>query len=207
MSFPPFRRLVGLAAPLERANVDTDVIIRMDRMTSNDPSVLGPFAFEALRYAPDGSEDPSFVLNKPLFRGAPILIAGSNFGCGSSREPAVRALIGLSIRCIIAPSFGDIFESNCFQNGVLAISLPAEKVTSLARLAAGGLPMTVDLASQTLAIGDAALTFEVAPPRKEALLEGLDDLDMSLKDGALIAAWELLDREARPWARPRTEAP
>src|SRR5919205_1213678 len=124
----PFTKVGGPAAPLLRANVDTDLIIRIERLVGTRREELGPFAFEALRRRADGSEDPDFVLNRPEYRGAPILLAGPNFGCGSSREGAVWALMGAGIRCVIAPSFGDIFFSNCFQNGLLPVVLPEETV-------------------------------------------------------------------------------
>ena len=114
-----FIRVTGAAVPLIRPNIDTEVVIRIDRLIGNRRGQLGPFAFEAWRYNPDGSEIPDFPLNRPKFRSARILVAGDNFGCGSSREAAAWALIDFGFRCVIAPSFGDIFAMNCFQNGVL----------------------------------------------------------------------------------------
>jgi len=197
----PFTTVSGPAAPLLLANVDTDVIIRIEPLTQHPPDALGPFAFEPLRYRSDGSEDPGFVLNQPLFRGAPILLAGPNFGCGSSREAAVWALMGMGLRCVIAPSFGDIFYSNCFQNGVLAIRLPAAQVEALAATCAGGTPLTVDLIEKQIrtARGEVA-SFDVDATRREALLHGLDDIGLTLKDDAAIRAWQAEDRKRRPWA-------
>jgi 3-isopropylmalate/(R)-2-methylmalate dehydratase small subunit len=199
LTVEPFTILTGAAAPLMLANVDTDVIIRIEHLTSGDDSTLGRHAFEALRYFPDGSERPEFVLNQATFRGAPILIAGSNFGCGSSREAAVVALRGLGIRCVIADKFGDIFFGNCFQNGLLPIRLPAPEVTELARRAAAGATFTVDLAVQTITVTGISYPFTVDARRREALLEGLDDLGLSLKQMDLIRAWQQQDRAVRPW--------
>ena len=195
----PFTTLTGTAAPLLLANVDTDVIIRIERLTAADTSMLGRYAFEALRYATDGSERPDFVLNQPPFRGAPILLAGPNFGCGSSREGAVFALAGMGIRCVIADGFGDIFASNCFQNGLLPICLTQTKVESLARHAALGMPVTVDLCSQTVAVAATVEPFAIDPRRRESLLEGLDDLGLTLRQMGRVRAWQSRDRHLRPW--------
>jgi 3-isopropylmalate/(R)-2-methylmalate dehydratase small subunit len=198
----PFTTLTGRAAPLPRANIDTDVIIRIERLTGGDPATLGRYAFEALRYGADGSENPEFILNQPSYRGAPILIAGSNFGCGSSREGAVTALMGLGIRCVIADSFGDIFYSNCCQNGLLPVRLGAAEVAALMRQSSAG-EVAVDLAAQIVLGPDGStFPFEIDPLRREALLEGLDDLGLTLKQMAQVRAWQAADRRARPWAWP-----
>ncbi|MDR6430198.1 3-isopropylmalate dehydratase small subunit [Variovorax beijingensis] len=203
MPMQPFTIVTGAAPYLSRANIDTDLIIRIERLTTFDRGELGPYALEALRYREDGSEDPDFVLNQPAFRGAPILLAGDNFGCGSSREGAVWALQGIGIRCVIAPSFGDIFYSNCFQNGVLPIRLPAAEIEPLAAACAGGAPMTVDLAKRKLIAPHATASgFEVDPLRREGLLHGLDDIGITLKDDVLIREWQRADRRRRPWAWP-----
>ena len=196
----PFTTVSGPAAPLMLTNVDTDVIIRVEPMTRHRREALGPFAFEALRYRGDGSEDPEFILNQPAFRGAPILLAGTNFGCGSSREPAVWALMGLGIRCVIAPSFGDIFYGNCFQNGVLPIVLDEHSIEELAATARTGAAMIVDLVQRQLSIGDSSpLSFQIDELRRESLLAGLDAIGLTLKDSALISAWQEADRARRPW--------
>lgn len=201
MTMQPFTVVTGAAVPLLRANVDTDVIIRIERLTALPREQLGPYALEALRYRADGSEDPGCVFNQPAFRGAPVLLAGANFGCGSSREGAVWALMGLGVRCVIAPSYGDIFYNNCFQNGVLPIQLPAETVQALAAQCASGAPVRVDLASATLTAPDGAtVAFPVDRLRRAALLHGLDDIGLTLKDDALIRAWQQADRTCRPWA-------
>ena len=207
MSMPPLTVVSGAAPYLPRANVDTDVIIRIDRLTSLPKEQLGLYAMEALRYRADGSDDPDFILNRPIFRGAPILLAGENFGCGSSREGAVWALQGIGVRCVVAPSFGDIFYSNCFQNGVLPIRLPAPEVEALAAACADGAPLTVDLERRMLVAPSGAQTaFTIDPLRREALLHGLDDIGLTLRDDALIRAWQQADRAQRPWAWPAAAA-
>ena len=196
----PFTVVCGPAAPLMLANVDTDVIVRIERLTQHARDELGRYAFEALRYLPDGSKDPSCVLNQAPFNGAPILLAGANFGCGSSREGAVWALMEMGVRCVIAPSFGDIFFNNCFQNGLLPITLDQRVVTELAASARIGAAMTVDLRQRQLAIGDApAIEFRIDDARREALLNGLDAIGLTLQDGAAIRAWQEGDRQRRPW--------
>lgn len=198
----PFTIVTGAAAVLPHANIDTDTIIRIERLTEEKQTALGDYAFEALRFLPDGREDPQFCLNLPGWRDAPILIAGPNFGCGSSREGAVVALVQRGIRVIVAHSFGDIFYSNCFQNGVLPIRLPVLDVNALMEKSQpGGAPFTVDLTRQ-LMIDSVMNTygFEIEPTRREGLLAGLDDLGLTLRDAAAIEAWQLADRAHRPWA-------
>lgn len=202
MTLTPFQPVTGAVVPLLLPNIDTDVIIRIERLTSQDPMDLAAFALESLRYRPDGTEDPACVLNQAAFRGAPILLAGPNFGCGSSREPAVWALSGLGIRVVVAPSFGDIFKVNCFQNGLLAVTLPAAGIRSLAAATSGGVAATVDLEAQEITVGSATWSFEVAPVQKRSLLTGRDDLELALSDRDDIATWEAQDRLARPWAWP-----
>lgn len=196
----PFTTLSGPAAPLMLDNVDTDTIIRIERLASVDRSRLGPFAMESLRLRRDGTEVPDCVLNQPAFRGAPILLAGRNFGCGSSREGAVWALAASGVRCVIAQSFGDIFHANCFQNGMLPIKLPASVLSELAGQAASGAPVTVDLqACQITLPSGAILSFTVDALKRTALLEGLDDLSLTLRKRDAISQWQARDRLARPW--------
>ncbi|RYF33984.1 MAG: 3-isopropylmalate dehydratase small subunit [Comamonadaceae bacterium] len=203
MNNAPFIRIDGPAVPLMLANVDTDVIIRIERLTTLDRTELGPYAMEALRFRADGSQDPDCILNAPRFLQAPVLLAGPNFGCGSSREGAVWALQGLGVRCVVAPSYGDIFFNNCFQNGVLAIVLPQAQVEALAAQCAGGASATVDLEACALTAPDGSVVpFDVDPLRREALLHGLDDIGLTLKDDALIREWQAADRTRRPWAWP-----
>ena len=202
----PFTLVHGPAAALLKPNIDTDLIVRIERLTSLERQALGPYALEALRYRADGSEDPGFILNQPAFRQAPILVTGPNFGCGSSREGAVWALAARGVRCVIGESFGDIFFANCFQSGVLPIRLPAASVARIAKLAAQGDEVTVDLRQRCLVLPDGSVVeFEVDPMRREALLEGLDDIGQTLKQEASISAWQSQDRRDRPWvwADPR----
>lgn len=204
----PFTVLSGPAIPLLRENIDTDVIIRIERLTSLPKDQLGPYALEALRLLPDGSEDPGCILNQPPYRGAPILLAGANFGCGSSREGAVWALDGLGIRCVIAPSFGDIFHGNCFQNGVLPIQLPEAEIATLADASRRGMLLTVDLRKCLLTLSDGkTMPFPIDPLRREGLLLGLDDIGLTLKDDAAIRTWQAQDRQTRPWAWPDASGP
>lgn len=198
----PLTIVTGAAAVLPLANVDTDVIIRIERLTQGDPKAIGQYAFEALRYQPDGQEELAFPLNRPGWRDAPILLAGPNFGCGSSREGAVVALSQKGIRVIVAQSFGDIFYSNCFQNGVLPIRLPEPEVLALMTLSEKRrAPFTVDLARQILIdCADGEHPFQIDPLRREGLLAGLDDIGLSLRDAKLIEVWQGEDIIRRPWA-------
>jgi 3-isopropylmalate/(R)-2-methylmalate dehydratase small subunit len=200
MNFEPVKTLAGAAAWLPQPNVDTDIIIRIERLTSLARGELGPYCFESLRYRPDGTEEPDFAINLPKFRGAPFLLAGENFGCGSSREGAVWALQEIGIRCVVAPSFGDIFFSNCFQNGILPIRLPASVVESIAESCADGSPIQVDLENlKLIAPRLTPIDFLVDPLRRRALLEGLDDIGLTLQDDNIIRAWQQEDRITRPW--------
>lgn len=196
-----FTTVTGCAIPFLRANVDTDLIVRIERLTSLPKDQLGPYAFESLRYRPDGSPDPDCILNAARFRNAPFLLAGDNFGCGSSREGAVWALMGLGIRAVIAPSYGDIFFANCFQNGVLPVRLPLTQIEALAAHCADGAPLTVDLQACEIRAGDgAAQPFAIDATRREGLLSGLDAIGLTLRDDAAIRAWQARDRVQRPWA-------
>lgn len=199
----PFTRLTAIAAPLMRQNVDTDVIIRIERLVSLRPGELGPWAFESWRYRPDGSEDPAFLLNREPYRHAKILLAGTNFGCGSSREGAVWALASMGYRCVIAPGFGDIFFNNCFQNGVLPVVLPADAVQSIAEQVAvdpAGRLITVDLEACVVVAPDGGRhPFTVDDLRRDGLLQGLDDIGLTLRRAGEIDAFQARDRRARPW--------
>jgi len=193
-----FTVVTGVAAPLPQPNVDTDVIIRVERCTRTPKEDLGRYAFEAVRFLPDGSVNPDFILNREPWRGAKILVCGENFGCGSSREMAVWAIAGMGVRCMIAPSFGEIFYGNCLQNGLLAIRLPKESVARLWQLAAdpSTAEFTVDLQRQVI---NADLPFEVDPLHRKALLEGLDAVGLTLARETEIAAFQAADRKRRPW--------
>ena len=192
----PFTAVTGAAAPLMLANVDTDLIIRIERLTER--ADLGRYALEALRYLPDGSPNPDCVLNEPRFRGAPILLAGRNFGCGSSREGAVTALRAMGVRCVIAPSFGDIFHGNCFKNGLLPVELPEAEISRLAAVARDA-DITVDLARNVVTVPGEAIPFKVDALQREGLLGGLDEIGMTLTWRDDIEAWQRRDRALRPW--------
>ena len=198
----PFTVLKGVAAPLMKRDVDTDVIIRIERLITVEKKDLGPYAFEAWRYLPDGSENPEFLLNRPPWRDTKILLNGVNFGCGSSREGAVWAIEGFGIRCVIAPSFGDIFYGNCFQNGILPIVLPLETIEEMAeqaRQTQGG-EFAIDLTTNEITTPTGAkVAFSVDPGRRQMLLEGLDEVGMTLKRESEIAAFRARDRAERPW--------
>jgi 3-isopropylmalate/(R)-2-methylmalate dehydratase small subunit len=203
----PFTRITGPAAALLRPNIDTDVIIRIERLTGVAREQLGRYAFEALRYRKDGSESPDFVLNRRQFRHAPILIAGANFGCGSSREGAVWALMAAGLRCVIAESFGDIFYNNCFQNGLLPVMLSDSRVKELAEQATDGEPLTVDLVKCVIIAPDGhELGFEIDASRRKTLIEGLDDISRTLLQKPEILAWQSRDRTARSWVWTCLEA-
>jgi 3-isopropylmalate/(R)-2-methylmalate dehydratase small subunit len=197
-----FTRVTGIAAPLMKANIDTDVIIPAKRLVGHQRGELGAFAFEAYRYRPDRTDNPDFVLNQARYRGAKILVAGGNFGCGSSRESAVWALVGFGFRCVIAPSFGDIFTNNAFQNGMLLVRLLKEQVERLvAEVENGATPcMTVDLQGQVITAPSGGETrFEIDAERRQALLEGRDEIGMTLARDADILSFQERDRALRPW--------
>jgi 3-isopropylmalate/(R)-2-methylmalate dehydratase small subunit len=195
----PFKTLTGLAAPLPRANLDTDVIIRIERLTTVPRDKLGEYAFEAIRYLADGSADPEFLPARPAFAGAPILVSGANFGCGSSRESAVWALQSMGYRCVIAPSFGSIFYNNCFQNGVLPLTLDESLVDELADLARQARPFTVDLGRKVIEVNGRSWAFDIDALRRDMLLQGLDEVGGTLLEDNLIRTWQAADQIRRPW--------
>ena len=189
----PFTRVTGVVAPLDRVNVDTDQIIPKQFLKRIERTGFGPFAFFDWRYLPDGSPNPEFELNHPGYQGASILVAGRNFGCGSSREHAPWALNEYGIRAIIAPSFADIFHNNCIQNGMLPVVLPEEQVNELLRRAQAkpGYQATVDLVARTVTDDEGfSASFEVDPFVRERLLGGLDDIGMTLTQEDAIASFE-----------------
>ena len=197
-----FTTLTGVAAPLPMANVDTDKIIPARFLKSISRTGFGRNLFANLRYREDGSENPDFVLNQEPYRRAEILIAFENFGCGSSREHAPWALLDFGIRCVIATSFADIFYNNCFKNGILPIKVTPEQLALLMDDASRGsnATITVDLESQTIRGPDGGtLHFEIDPSRKQALLEGLDDIAATLKSDPAISGFEQRMSQQRPW--------
>jgi 3-isopropylmalate/(R)-2-methylmalate dehydratase small subunit len=200
----PFGKLTAIAAPIMRSNIDTDVIIRIDRLVGNSVrGTLGKWAFGALRYLPDGTEDPEFVLNREPYRQAEILITGPNFGCGSSREGAVWSLQEMGIRAIIGSGFGDIFFANCFQNGILPVLFDKEIVDGLAaevEATQGAGRISIDLEAQTIVSPSGERHgFEIDPRRREGLLQGLDEVSLTLQRDHEIRSFQATDRSARPW--------
>jgi 3-isopropylmalate/(R)-2-methylmalate dehydratase small subunit len=198
----PFTTLTGTAAPLPMINVDTDMIIPKQFLKTIKRSGLGKSLFFEMRYDDAGAEIPSFVLNRPHYRNAKILIAGENFGCGSSREHAPWALLDFGIRCVIAPSFADIFYNNCFKNGILPVVLSQGDVEGLMALAERGAnaTFTVDLERQTIVTPDGGeIAFGIDPFRKACLLGGLDDIGLTLRKIDKIASYEERQRAERPW--------
>ena len=190
----PFITLNGIAAPLDRMNVDTDQIIPAVYLKSIERTGFGDYLFAPWRFNPDGSPNPEFVLNDPAYKDATILVGGRNFGCGSSREHAPWALHDYGIRCVIAPSFADIFYSNCFLNGLLPVRLPEETVRQIMdhALAHPGGRLSVDLESQRIWTDDEeiSVTFDIDPARRHALLNGLDDIGLTLQFEDKIGAYE-----------------
>ena len=198
----PFTTITSLAAPLPMINVDTDMIISKQFLKTIKRSGLGKSLFFEMRYDDAGNEIEDFVLNRPAFRNAEILIAGENFGCGSSREHAPWALLDFGIRCVIAPSFADIFFNNCFKNGILPIVLPREQTEAMMALAERGAnaTFTVDLERQEIALPDGCtIHFEVDAFRKACLLGGLDDIGLTLRKVDKIAAFETRQLSDRSW--------
>lgn len=198
-----FTKLTAVAAPLALINVDTDMIIPKQFLKTIQRAGLGKNLFDEMRYEQDGSEKPDFVLNKPAYRDAQILVAGENFGCGSSREHAPWALLDFGIRCVISTSFADIFYNNCFKNGILPIQVSAEDLEKLMDDAERGsnATLTVDLERQTIAGPDGGtLSFEIDPFRKHCLLNGLDDIGLTLEKEAKITAFEDARKASQPWS-------
>lgn len=197
-----FVKLSGIAAPLRMINVDTDIIIPKQFLKTIKRAGLGQFAFNDIRYNEDGSEKADFPLNKAAYRGAPILVTGENFGCGSSREHAPWAILDMGIRCVIAESFADIFYNNSFKNGILPIKLSKEQVETLMKEVEEnpGAPIEIDLEKQTVTRGNKfSFAFEVDTFRKHCLLNGLDDIGLTQAKAAQITNFENNDKNKRPW--------
>jgi 3-isopropylmalate/(R)-2-methylmalate dehydratase small subunit len=198
-----FNELTGVAAPLPMINVDTDMIIPKQFLKTIKRTGLGGNLFHEMRYDAGGAENPDFVLNKQAYRRAKILIAGANFGCGSSREHAPWALQDFGIQCVIAPSFADIFYNNAFKNGILLITLPQSEIDKLLDDASRGAnaTITVDLPNQEIRGPDGgSIAFEIDPFKKKCLIEGLDDIGLTLEKKSNIDAFEQRAQAVRPWA-------
>jgi len=199
----PFRTRTAVASPLNILNVDTDMIIPKDYLKTIERTGLGKGLFSELRYNEDGTENPDFVLNKPAYRKAQIIVAGDNFGCGSSREHAPWALLDFGIRCVISTSFADIFYNNCFKNGILPITVSKEDLDKLMDDAERGANATIsiDLEAQEIHGPDGGtVKFEIDPFRKRCLLEGLDDIGLTMEKAQHIDAYEKKAAATRPWA-------
>jgi 3-isopropylmalate/(R)-2-methylmalate dehydratase small subunit len=197
-----FTSLTGVAAPLPIDNVDTDMIIPKQYLKTIKRTGLGKGLFSELRYKDDGSPNPDFVLNKPAYAKAQIIVAGDNFGCGSSREHAPWALLDFGVRCVISTDFADIFYNNCFKNGILPVKVTAEDLAKLMDDAERGAnaTLTIDLEKQEIRGPDGGMVrFEIDPFRKHCLLEGLDDIGLTMVEGAAIDGFEKKATAARPW--------
>jgi 3-isopropylmalate/(R)-2-methylmalate dehydratase small subunit len=192
----PFVTLTSVAVPLIEDNIDTDIIIPSREMKSTGKTGLKDGLFAGRRYREGREPDPAFVLNQPAYAEAAILLSGDNFGCGSSREHAVWALVEWGIRCVIAPSFSPIFAGNAVRGGLLPLALPKEAVAALAGAEA---PLRVDLPEQTVSAGDISFGFAIEGEAKAMLIGGLDAIDLTLADAGLIRDWQAADRENRPW--------
>jgi len=197
-----FEKISGIAAPMPLINIDTDMIIPKQFLKTIKRSGLGVNLFDEMRYDDNGDEIPDFVLNKPAYSSSEIIVAGDNFGCGSSREHAPWAIKDFGIRCVIAPAFADIFYNNCFKNGILPITLPQDQVDVLMKDAEKGANarMEVDLVAQQITTSDGEVfSFEVDEFKKRCLLEGLDDIGQTFQKVAAIDSFEAKASDARPW--------
>lgn len=194
-----FTKITSIATPFPRANVDTDIIIPAQHLKSIKRTGFGVYAFESVRFDADGQRIADNVFDSPRYKGAQILIAGDNFGCGSSREHAPWAINELGYRCIIAPSFADIFAGNCIKNGILTVALPQADVDALVMAAEAGHPITVDLNAQTVTCENAQYQFEFNPTHKDMLLEGLDEIGQTLQSKPAIADFEIRQKMMTPW--------
>jgi 3-isopropylmalate/(R)-2-methylmalate dehydratase small subunit len=195
----PFNKLTGIAAPLPIVNIDTDMIIPKQFLKTIKRSGLGKNLFDEMRFTVDGNEIPEFVLNREPYRAATVLVAGENFGCGSSREHAPWALLDFGIRCVIAPSFADIFHNNCFQNGILPVTLPPEHVDQLMEDAKAGREITIDLESQTVKAGNKQFVFAIDAFRKDCMLKGLDAVGITMQHQDSIGAFEKKRKASQSW--------
>jgi len=196
-----FTTLCGRAAPLPIMNVDTDMIIPKQYLKTIARTGLGKGLFSEMRYTEDGGENPDFILNRAPYRSASILIAGDNFGCGSSREHAPWALLDFGLKCIISTSFADIFYNNCFKNGILPVKVSQSELDQLMEVAQRGVELSVDLAAQEISNGQGVkITFDIDPFRKHCLLNGLDDIGLTLQKADKIGSFEARAATSRSWA-------
>jgi 3-isopropylmalate/(R)-2-methylmalate dehydratase small subunit len=197
-----FTQLTGVAAPMPMINIDTDKIIPKQYLKTIKRTGLGTHLFDEMRYDMKGNENPDFVLNKPAYRKAEVIVAGENFGCGSSREHAPWALLDFGIRCVISTSFADIFFNNCFKNGILPIALPQAEVDKLMGDAEKGqnARVTIDLAKQEITRPNGeVIKFDIDPHRKHCLLNGLDDIGLTLQKGKSIDSFEAQRKQSQAW--------
>ena len=195
-----FTTLTSTAAALPLINIDTDMIIPKQFLKTIKRTGLGKNLFHEMRFDLDEKEIPNFVLNKPAFKNSKILVAKDNFGCGSSREHAPWALLDFGIRCVIAPSFADIFFNNCFKNGILPVTLPSDQIDELLKFAADeNNSVTIDLPKQEVCAANKIYKFEIDPFRKHCLVEGLDDIGLTLQKSEKISEFENKNRTETPW--------
>ena len=195
-----FTKFQGIAAPMPLINIDTDMLIPKQFLKTIERTGLGKHLFDEMRFNDDGSEKEEFVLNKKPYRNSNILVAGDNFGCGSSREHAPWSLLDFGFKCIIAPSFADIFYNNCFKNGILPIVLKEDNIKELAEIAKNKKEITVNLEDQKIDKGDnTPLSFDIEPFRKECLVNGYDDIALSLKKTKDVETYLIKKKKETPW--------
>ncbi|OIN86648.1 MAG: 3-isopropylmalate dehydratase small subunit [Alphaproteobacteria bacterium CG1_02_46_17] len=195
----PFVKLTSIPAPLPLINIDTDMIIPKQFLRTIKRTGLASGLFFEMRFDDHGAPKPDFVLNRDPYTSSTILVAGDNFGCGSSREHAPWALLDFGIRCIIAPSYSDIFFNNCFKNGILPIAIPQEQVDALLKVGSDKKEITIDLDQQKIVCGNDVYDFDVDPFRKQCLMNGLDDIGLTLEKESFISSYEEKRAEEKPW--------
>ena len=194
-----FIKIKGIAAPLDILNIDTDMIIPKQFLKTIKRSGLGKNLFDEMRYTTNGEEIKSFVLNQKPWRDSKIIIAGDNFGCGSSREHAPWALLDFGIRCVISTNFADIFYNNCFKNGILPITISEDQIKEISEYSNRKEEISVNLPEQTISFGNKEIKFEIDQFKKKCLIEGLDDIALSLEKSEKIVSYENKIKEAKPW--------
>lgn len=194
-----FEKLTAIAAPMPLINIDTDMIIPKQFLRTIKRTGLGKGLFYEMRFDNEGNPNPDFVLNKEPYTKAKIIVAGENFGCGSSREHAPWALLDFGITCVISASYSDIFFNNCFKNGILPVILPQEQVDVVMKAAQAGREVTVNLPEQKIVCGNEVFSFDIDPFRKHCLVNGLDDIGLTMEKKSHIADFEETDNTKRPW--------